>query len=404
MAPLTSSPSCASCSRLVEKITELEGRISTLYHIQEAEQLLDTITFGPAITITTCTREPDTRLPAATAEVAAPPESSVTAHLRPADSPPPPTSIPDDSWLRLGAKPKALVSSTPFHHESWKLVGGVGRGRGRRSPPASHNYNHNIQLENKYELLNLHDFPPLTAVPQPPSSPPLPSLGSVRFSRSPQLPPPSISHRSPRRVRRSIPLFTPAPRRAPARLSARPYSSTPSPQVRPLPLASPPLSTLIIGDSIVRNIKKPSALTYCFPGAKVTDIMKKIPSILADHPLINTVVLHVGCNDIPKQSSEILKQDFIQLINSLPIHSKKFFISGPLPSLNRGIGRFSRTLSLHTWLKLTCTARNIAFVDNFNLFWKRPAFFQRDGIHPNGLGSRTLTDNLFYSILNSSLH
>ena len=158
MAPLTSSPSCASCSRLVEKITELEGRISILYHIQEAEQLMDTITFGPAITNTNCPREPDTRLPAATAEVAAPPESSVIAHLRPADSPPPPTSIPDDSWLRLGAKPKSLVSSTPSHHESWKLVGGDGRGRGRQSPPAPHNYNYNIQLENKYELLNLHDL------------------------------------------------------------------------------------------------------------------------------------------------------------------------------------------------------------------------------------------------------
>ena len=63
---------------------------------------------------------------------------------------PPPATAPNDSWLRLGAKPKALVSSTPSCHKSRKLVGGRGRGDGPLLQP---HYNYNIQLKNKYELL-----------------------------------------------------------------------------------------------------------------------------------------------------------------------------------------------------------------------------------------------------------
>ncbi|XP_044076107.1 uncharacterized protein LOC122887197 isoform X1 [Siniperca chuatsi] len=60
--------------------------------------------------------------------------------------------------LLVGAKAKALVSSSPSHHKSWKLVGARSR-RGRCSPPTCPHYD--IQLENKYNILNLQDFPPL---------------------------------------------------------------------------------------------------------------------------------------------------------------------------------------------------------------------------------------------------
>lgn len=133
------------CTPLVDKITELDGWMSTLYQIQEAEQLLDSITFSPAITNATCSNEPG-----AAVEAASLPESCVTAHQRTADTLPPPATAPNDSWLRLGAKPKALVSSTPSCHKSRKLVGGGGRGDGPLLQP---HYNYNIQLKNKYELL-----------------------------------------------------------------------------------------------------------------------------------------------------------------------------------------------------------------------------------------------------------
>lgn len=112
----------------------------------------------------------------------------------------------------------------------------------------------------------------------------------------------------------------------------------------------------------------------------------KIPSVVAEHPLVPDVLVHNGCTDISSQSSEPLKQDFMKLIDFFTVHGRRLFLSGPIP------GRFS----LHTWLQSTCAALNVAFIDNFNLFWKRPGFFR-----PDGPGSRTLTDNILYSIWNS---
>ena len=62
-------------------------------------------------------------------------------------------------------------------------------------------------------------------------------------------------------------------------------------------------------------------------------------------------------------------------------------ISGPIPPLPRGSGgRFSRTLSLHTWLQFACKVHNLDYIDNFNLSWNRVPFFKKDGLHPNRLG------------------
>lgn len=52
------------------------------------------------------------------------------------------------------------------------------------------------------------------------------------------------------------------------------------------------------------------------------------------------IVIHVGMNDIPREQSELWKADFVNL----------FTVSGPIPVDECGSGRFSRLLSLHTWL------------------------------------------------------
>lgn len=152
MASLTSPSGCVSCASLADKIAELEEKISTLYQIQEAEKLMDTITFDLAQTDTTCARVPDATAPCPAAEAASSPESDVTAHCPAADGPPPVT-VPDDFWIRLGAKPRALVSSTSSHHETWSLACARSR-RGRHS--SRETLHHNIQQENKYDGLLLH--------------------------------------------------------------------------------------------------------------------------------------------------------------------------------------------------------------------------------------------------------
>uniref|UniRef100_A0AAQ6ISP4 SGNH hydrolase-type esterase domain-containing protein n=1 Tax=Anabas testudineus TaxID=64144 RepID=A0AAQ6ISP4_ANATE len=160
------------------------------------------------------------------------------------------------------------------------------------------------------------------------------------------------------------------------------------------PLFSP--TTLIVGDSITRHIRFFNAATHCFPGATVPVILDKLPSLLDSLPSsIVRVIVHVGSCDTTRQHSELTKKDFNALFSFLKSCGKSVFISGPIPTLGRGIGRFSRILSLHTWLQSACKSQHLGFI---YLFWDRPSFFRNDGLHPSRHGNRMLAANIQHAI------
>ena len=85
-----------------------------------------------------------------------------------------------------------------------------------------------------------------------------------------------------------------------------------SPQLTP----SPP-STIILGDSIIRNVSIFNARTMVFPGATVVDITDKIQEVAMSFPSADSLLLYVGTNDVGKRQSELLKSDFIRLFSVL---------------------------------------------------------------------------------------
>lgn len=208
------------------------------------------------------------------------------------------------------------------------------------------------------------------------------------------------------------PAPTPAPAPAPAPLpGCRPKmtarrSQAPDSGVASSPHRSPPPlfrpTTLIIGDSIVKNIRYFNAITRCFPGATAAVILDKLPELLRSIPSsIRRVIVHVGTNDTFHRQSEVTKIDFLNLFSLLESCGKSVFINGPIPTLSRGAERFSRILSLSTWLQHTCPAHNLSFIDNFNLFWNRSGFYRHDGLHPSTLGSSFLTANILHVVQSS---
>uniref|UniRef100_A0A671QH07 SGNH hydrolase-type esterase domain-containing protein n=1 Tax=Sinocyclocheilus anshuiensis TaxID=1608454 RepID=A0A671QH07_9TELE len=97
--------------------------------------------------------------------------------------------------------------------------------------------------------------------------------------------------------------------------------------------------TLIVGDSIIRNISSRNSATFCFPQATVSDLNKELWKILMKHKTANRIIIHVGKNDIRKEQSELLKKDFSELFETLRRLKVQSFISGPLPA--RGTNMFS---------------------------------------------------------------
>jgi len=139
-----------------EPESELEARISLLYHLRDEEMILDSmvsvcpaagasvpkidttdsvVTMGSAI-VDSCVGELDSTLPC--------PEA-------------------DDRWIQLGAKPRAPppAGSAPAQGVSWSAPHRAkygGKHRSRASPPLVPQFTTN----NKYSILDVHDFPPLT--------------------------------------------------------------------------------------------------------------------------------------------------------------------------------------------------------------------------------------------------
>lgn len=398
MAPRTSSSDCAGCIRLAEKISELEERISKLHQIRDAEIQMDTIILAaPSLSQV---HDAATSCPA---DVGAAGLSEPEDSGRPPAGeglPQPPPAL--EAGSRLGARPKVPATSTPAQPEpGWSRAGSKRRG-GRRHHSKAPQLD--IDLHNRFDFLDQEEFPPLDDEPRSRGSPLRLSRGQSRPEAA-RVSPPSGPNR-PAWTRRSTPVFTPAPQRSSSRRPPRPsplplptrvQSSTSPPQVKPPPQFNP--STLIIGDSIVRDVRLRGGLTLSFSGATVLDILTKLPDIITSNHTAHTLVLHVGTNDISKHQSEILKQDFLLLLKSVTQLHSNVSISGPTPTCNRGSERFTRLLGLNTWLASACALHSVAFIDNFNSFWNRGHLFRADGLHLNTAGSRQLSNNISYHLL-----
>ncbi|KAK3509648.1 hypothetical protein QTP70_008082 [Hemibagrus guttatus] len=143
------------------------------------------------------------------------------------------------------------------------------------------------------------------------------------------LPRPSAPRTRPAQV-----LFTPAPGYHAAwmqqqrKTRAKPRARTSPPPPPPIfeistrncfaPLRETECDTVIIGDSIVRQVRATAAKgkvrTRCLPGARVLNVSAQVSAILKKN--IGAVILHAGTNDIRLRQTEILK-DFRSLVEKL---------------------------------------------------------------------------------------
>lgn len=400
MAPLTSPSGCANCTVLIEKVTELERRISTLYTLREAELQMDTIIFRttPQVSVSSSPNQP-TRPSSAPADDSSlsPPGVTAPDGAAAASELPPPISSSEHSWIRQGAKPKSITTSTPRDPASWTLVA-PRSGRSQQPPDSLH---HTVHLNNRYDALARQDFTLKKDTKTPQLLSPL-STNPLSLQTPSQRPP----HRAGRRL--SFPHFTPAPARLPATppscrspAARAPPTITDPPPTSSVPHPLFPPTTLLLGDSIIRNVRFFNVITHCIPGASVTNILDKLPVLLHTlPPSVHRIIIHVGCVDASRRQSEITKTVFNKLFHYIQTTGKSVFISGPISPHNRGSGLFSRILSLHTWLQSACRSHSLSYIDNFNLFWARESFFRADGLHPNKLGSCILTANIQHAVQN----
>ena len=150
---------------------------------------------------------------------------------------------------------------------------------------------------------------------------------------------------------------------------------------------------IVIGDSIVRSVTIPNAITYCLSGAKVAELIEISPILVDRHPSAHTYVFHVGSNDVLNRESIRLRLNLESLVATIEGLGKNCVFSGPIPAPQKSSEHFSRIWALHEWLKTLCTSTGHGFISNFDCFWTRNGLFKADGLHPNGRGASEMARN-----------
>ncbi len=158
-------------------------------------------------------------------------------------------------------------------------------------------------------------------------------------------------------------------------------------------------SALVIGDSIVRNVKieTPATIVHCLPGARAPDILANLKVLANAKRKFSKIVIHAGANDVRLRQSEITKNNVKEVCELASTMSDTVICSGTLPAY-RGDEIHSRLSSLNGWMSKWCPQNSIGFIDNWSSFWGRPDLLNRDGVHPSWGGAALLSRNLAHSL------
>ena len=149
-----------------------------------------------------------------------------------------------------------------------------------------------------------------------------------------------------------------------------------------------PVKTLLVGDSVLRNVNllgalanKNECLKIARKNASLVELIDTIKFFMNKvyKNSISTVVLQTCMRDIRHGSTELIINIFEDMIAEMAAKGINFIILGPIPLPNLSSVSFSRACCINDWLaKRAAASQDVIFVDTFDHYWKNVNQFTRN--------------------------
>ena len=151
---------------------------------------------------------------------------------------------------------------------------------------------------------------------------------------------------------------------------------------------------LVIGDSMVKHINKHKieraagceSVVHSYNGARVGQISAKIKENWSEGQEYDTVVLHVGTNDLVYDDAEKVATEMDGLIEDLKRHTGKIAVSSVIKRYDGRVAA-SNITQFNKIVKDLCTQHNIIFIDNDHI---DRSLLNGSNLHLNHMGDRVL--------------
>ncbi len=163
---------------------------------------------------------------------------------------------------------------------------------------------------------------------------------------------------------------------------------------------------LLTGDSILRFMTEVKGTDlWCYPGKDIDYIRRQLKNNSHILHKFSLIVIHIGTNNIHKNSTSHIKQDFCALLAAIrEICNADVAFSCILPRPRDDKRTANKIQEINKWLQNWSEANQCLCLRSYNFARKHvDVVYRRDGLHLNDEGIRRFTDFLNHQLAPSVL-
>ena len=141
----------------------------------------------------------------------------------------------------------------------------------------------------------------------------------------------------------------------------------------------------IDGNKIGRAARS-KAICHSYSGATVNQLARKFDECQSEDLQYNTIILHVGTNDLVREEPEKVAAEMDSLVNKVKAHTNKVAVSGAIKRYDGKVKNY-KIEQYNKLINGLCSKHNITYIDNSYI---GKSLLNGSNLHLNRYGDKAL--------------